>query len=67
MRGDKEKTIEWLEKLVEYNDRSAFSNLRSDWWLRDVRDDPRFQALLEEAGLSDAQVAAIDFKVKLPE
>jgi len=67
MRGDKDKAIEWLEKTFEYDNRSAYSNMRADGWMGPLRDDPRFQALLERAGLSDAQVAAIDFKVDLPD
>jgi hypothetical protein len=32
-----------------------------------LHDDPRWQALLSKAGLSDAQLAAIDFQVSIPD
>ncbi|MDH3915474.1 MAG: hypothetical protein OES37_04895, partial [Chromatiales bacterium] len=67
MRGDKEQCIEWLQKLIENDDRDSYTNFRSDLWMREISDDPRVQALLEHAGLSDAQVAAIDFHVDVPE
>lgn len=41
--------------------------MRSDPWVRRTSDEPRVQAVLEYVGLSDAQVAAIEFKVELPE
>jgi TolB-like protein/Flp pilus assembly protein TadD len=67
MRDDAEQCIEWLERVVEEDDRDSFSNMRADAWVREISDDPRMQAVLEKAGLSDAQVAAIDFRVELPE
>ena len=67
MRGDKEQCIEWLQKLIENDDRDSYTSFRSDLWMREISDDPRVQALLEHAGLSDAQVAAIDFHVDVPE
>jgi TolB-like protein/cytochrome c-type biogenesis protein CcmH/NrfG len=67
MRDDTEQCIEWLEKVVEYDDRESFGNMRSDTWVRAISGDPRVQAVLEKAGLSDAQVAAIDLEVDLPQ
>ena len=67
MRDDIEQCIEWLEKVVEYDDRESFGNMRSDTWVRAISGDPRVQAVLERAGLSDAQVAAIDLEVDLPQ
>ena len=31
-------------------------------WLNPLHDDPRWQAYLEKIGVSDAQVAAIDYE-----
>jgi len=59
--------LEWLEKAYEFDGPGGLSDARSDWALQPLHDDPRWQALLSKAGLSDAQVAAIDFQVDLPE
>jgi len=59
--------FEWLEKTYEFDGPGGLSNARGDWGLRPLHDDPRWQALLSKAGLSDSQVAAIDFQVAIPD
>jgi TolB-like protein/Tfp pilus assembly protein PilF len=65
-RGETDRAFEWLERAAEYNDpglaeisrQSLFSNLY---------DDPRWLPFLESMGKSPAQLAAIEFEVRLPE
>ena len=62
--GDADGAFIWLEKsrLEE-----AGSFFRSSAFLKPIKSDPRWLPLLERAGLSDAQLAAIEFEVKLPD
>ena len=47
--GDKEKTLEWLERDWEEGGQGLmFWGLKSDKLFDPVRDDPRFQALLNK-------------------
>ena len=65
-RGEADRAFAWLERAAEYNDpglaeisrQSLFSNLH---------DDPRWLPFLESIGKSPAQLAAIEFEVRLPE
>ena len=65
-RGEVDEAFNWISaarenknwRVSELHINSLFSNLHSD---------PRWLALLEEMGVSPAQLAAIRFKVVLPE
>ena len=65
-RGETDRAFEWLDRAVEYNDpglaeisrQSLFSNLY---------DDPKWLPFLESIGKSPAQLAAIEFEVRLPD
>jgi TolB-like protein/Tfp pilus assembly protein PilF len=60
--GDTDKAFEYLEK--EYSiDRASLSRIMRYPVFRSLYDDPRWQALLHKLGMSDAQLAAIDFKM----
>jgi serine/threonine-protein kinase len=48
--GEKEKTLDWLEKAYEQQD-SACWYLKIDQIYDNVRNEPRFQALLKKVGL----------------
>lgn len=53
----------WLEKELETN---SLNGVTVDPFFISLHDDPRWQHLMEKAGTSDEQLAAIDFNVSLP-
>ncbi|TDJ34322.1 MAG: tetratricopeptide repeat protein [Gammaproteobacteria bacterium] len=65
-RGDNDDAFAWLEKARENNE-TSFANVASHYTFRTLHDDPRWQPFLAKMGQSDAQLAAIEFNVKLPE
>lgn len=48
--GDKDRTLEWLEKACEKRE-SPLVHLGVGWEWHSLRDDPRFQGLLRRIGL----------------
>ncbi len=58
-RNDADKAFEWLHRAVDDGQQTA--GIRSDPFLNKLRDDPRWNPLLARLGLSDEQVAAIEF------
>lgn len=56
--------IAWLEKSVQ-TESGGFD--RASLFLKPLQDDARWLPLLESAGQSDAQLAAIPFHVTLPD
>jgi tetratricopeptide (TPR) repeat protein len=48
--GDKDKSIEWMKKAIEVRSASVVG-WRIDPSFDTIRDDPRFRALIREAGL----------------
>ena len=58
--GDHDAAFEWLDKAVAINE-GGIGTSRQVLWLTPLHDDPRWQVYLEKFGVSDAQVAAIDF------
>ncbi len=65
-RGDYDSAFAWLERARE-NKETALSNVASHYTFRTLHDDPRWQPFLATMGQSDAQLAAIEFNVSLPE
>ena len=63
--GDLDSAFTWLEK--QYADSGNLNGIAQDPFMRNLHDDPRWQALLEKSGQSADQLAAIEFNVKLPE
>jgi tetratricopeptide (TPR) repeat protein len=60
--GDVDKAFEYLDK--EYSiDRASLSRIMRYPVFRSLYDDPRWQALLHKLGMSDEQLAAIDFQL----
>jgi len=59
--GDYDAAFEWLDKAVTLNE-GGIGASRQVLWLTPLHDDPRWQVYLEKIGVSDAQVAAIDFE-----
>jgi len=58
-RNDVDAAFEWLYRVVD--DRQQTAGIRSEPFLKSLRDDPRWNPLLARLGLSDEQVAAIEF------
>ena len=65
-RHNADPAFEWLEKAVEYHD-SGLSDIVIQPAFDNIRDDPRWLPFLESIGRSPEQLAAIEFKVTLPQ
>ena len=63
--GEADAAFEWLEKSTPPNRLDAIRYLREQTFAK-LHTDPRWHALLERLGLAPEQLAAIEFKVKLP-
>ena len=64
-RGEADRAFEWLDKAVEYRD--TVSHSINQPLFSNIHDDPRWLPFLESIGQSPEQLAAIEFKVTLPE
>ena len=64
-RNEPDATFEWLEKARALND-PYIASIVSYYGFESLHDDPRWQPFLAQIGLSDEQLAAINFKVPLP-
>jgi len=60
--GDVDAAFEYLDKAF-FNDRSSLSRMVRYPTFRSLHDDPRWQALLHKLGMSDEQLAEIEFKL----
>jgi len=65
-RGDADRAFDWLERAVRSGD-AGLTYARAEPLLAPLHDDPRWQPLLAELGLSDAQLSAIRLDFELPE
>ena len=65
-RGEADRAFEWLHKAVAYND-PGLSDIAAEPLFANIRFDPRWLPFLESIGKSPEQLAAIEFKVTLPE
>jgi len=65
-RGEADRAFEWLDKAVENKD-GGLSEILGERLFDNIRDDPRWLPFLESIGKSPEQLAAIEFKVTLPE
>ena len=61
--GDKNAAFQWLDKEIEVNGTYGWTQIPQDPHFRNLNDDPRWQALLTRVGVSDSQLAAIEFNV----
>ena len=66
VRGERDAAFEWLERARQNND-PGLSGLVTNFWLQGLHDDSRWQVFLSQLGKSEAQLADIDFNVRLPE
>ena len=58
-RGDVDAAFEWLDRTID--DGQPTLGIRTEPLLGNLFDDPRWDPLLARIGLSDEQVAEIDF------
>ena len=65
-RGEANLAFAWLDKTVQYNSHTHGS-ITTEPRFASIRDDPRWLPLLESIGRSPEQLAAIEFKIALPE
>lgn len=67
IREEPDETLKWLQRAVESE---GPQTLVPSWYspsLNILRGDPHWEKMLADAGLSEQQLAAIDFEFKLPE
>ncbi len=65
-RGEADRAFEWLNNVVAYKD-PGLSEIAFQPLFANIRFDPRWLPFLESIGKSPEQLAAIEFKVTLPE
>ncbi len=65
-RGEADRAFEWLAKAVE-DKNAGLANILGERLFSNIHDDPRWLPFLERIGKSPEQLAAIEFKVTLPE
>ena len=65
-RGEADRAFEWLDKAVLYNV-AGLTSVAMQPWFNSTRDDPRWLSFLERIDQSPAQLAAIEFNVRLPD
>ena len=65
-RGDNDNAFVWLEEARENNE-MGIGSVAAYYAFRNLHDDSRWQPFLAKMGQSDAQLAAIEFNVLLPE
>ncbi len=65
-RGEPDRAFEWLHNAVAYND-PGLTELAVQPLIANIQFDPRWLPFLESIGKSPEQLAAIEFKVTLPE
>jgi tetratricopeptide (TPR) repeat protein len=57
-RGETDEAFRWLQRAID--ERQRVLSMRTEPLFESLRDDPRWLRILEQLGLSDAQVAGID-------
>ena len=64
--GMADEAFIWLDRALQERDGGVLE-VRAGPLFRPLRRDPRYVPLLERIGLSDEQVAALDFDVDIPQ
>ena len=65
-RGERDRAFEWMKKAVDYHD-TGLVEIGTDPMFASLHDDPRWLPFLHEIGKAPEQLAAIEFKVTLPQ
>jgi hypothetical protein len=66
-RGEIDNAFEWLEKEYEKYGAAGWGEWRRQRLFDNLHGDPRWESFLEKVGTSDAQLAAYDFNVEVPQ
>ena len=66
LRGEADKTFEWLDKAVQYQD-GGLSEIVYEPLFDNIRGDPRWLPFLRKIGRAPEQLAKVEFKVALPQ
>ncbi len=64
--GDTDAAFEWLDKSIIQNEDGLASQFTLPLY-KPIHNDPRWAVFREKSGTSEEQLAAVDFKVPLPE
>ena len=67
IRGEIDKTLQWLQQAVDLEGPQALMNSWHAPEFEILHGDPRWEKMLTNAGFSKQQLAAIDFEFTLPE
>jgi tetratricopeptide (TPR) repeat protein len=60
-RGETDDALAWLNRALD--EEQPLASVKTEPYLRSLHGDPRWETLLERAGVSDSQVSAIEFNV----
>jgi TolB-like protein/cytochrome c-type biogenesis protein CcmH/NrfG len=63
--GKSDEAFEWLDRALQERDGGVLE-VRTGPLFQPLRADPRWKPFLRRVGLSDEQVAALDFKIEVP-
>jgi len=66
-RGELDAAFDWLEREYETYGAGGWGEWKLQPLYANLHDDPRWQAFLERVGATDEALAAIDFRVSLPD
>ena len=64
-RGENDLAFEWLEKALAGQD-AGLTQISTEPIIANLHSDPRWEPFMQRIGMSDDQLAAIDFDVTLP-
>jgi hypothetical protein len=65
-QGRSDSAFAWLDRAYSISGPGNLSGVAYGVLFESLRDDPRYQPLLQKLGLAPEQIAAIEFDVKLP-
>ncbi len=65
-RGEVNRAFDWLDKAMQYRDSLLYITVTTTLF-GNLHDDPRWVPFLESIGKSPAQLAAVEFKVAVPD
>ena len=64
--GDADAAFEWLDKSIAQNEDGLVQQFLQLFYVP-IHEDPRWSVFRERTGTSEAQLAAIEFEVDIPE
>jgi len=64
-RGEMDRAFEWLDKALHYKD-SGLPQINIEPLAKNLRNDPRWDAFINKAGIAQQQLDAIEFDIRPP-